>query len=95
MLTKTKYSPAFFKEGYGDGAQNSIICFTWHRDSMILLTNCDNGELAFRPLLEGILDDTVAPWYGVTTLPKGFLPHTNSTSSVGFLRDPLVARRIS
>jgi hypothetical protein len=29
---------------------------------MILLTNSDNGELAFQPLLEGIFGDTVTPW---------------------------------
>jgi len=29
---------------------------------MILLTNSDNGELAFQPLLEHILGDTVTPW---------------------------------
>jgi hypothetical protein len=29
---------------------------------MILLTNSDNGEFAFRPLLEHILGDTVTPW---------------------------------
>ena len=29
---------------------------------MILLTNSDNGELAFRPLLETIFGDTVTPW---------------------------------
>lgn len=29
---------------------------------MIVPTNSDNGELAFRPLLEGIIGDTVAPW---------------------------------
>jgi len=29
---------------------------------MILLTNSDNGEFAFRPLLETILGDTVTPW---------------------------------
>jgi CubicO group peptidase (beta-lactamase class C family) len=62
LLTKTKYGPAFFKEGHGDGAQNYMICFTKHRDCIILLTNSDNGELAFRPLLEGLLGDTVTPW---------------------------------
>jgi CubicO group peptidase (beta-lactamase class C family) len=62
LLTKTKYGPAFFKEGHGDGAQNYMICFTHHRDCMILLTNSDNGELAFRPLLERIFGDTVTPW---------------------------------
>lgn len=62
LLTKTKFGPAFFKEGHGDGAQNYMICFTRHGDCMILLTNSDNGELAFRALLEGILGDTVTPW---------------------------------
>jgi CubicO group peptidase (beta-lactamase class C family) len=62
LLTKTKYGPAFFKEGHGDGARNYLICFTRHRDCMILLTNSDNGELAFRPLLEEIFGDTVTPW---------------------------------
>lgn len=29
---------------------------------MILLTNSDNGERAFRPLLEKIFGDSVTPW---------------------------------
>ena len=62
LLTHTKYGPAFFKEGHGDGAENYLICFTRHNDCMILLTNSDNGELAFRPLLEQLLGDTVTPW---------------------------------
>jgi CubicO group peptidase (beta-lactamase class C family) len=62
LLTKTKFGDAFFKEGHGDGAQNYLICFTRHNDCMIILTNSDNGELAFQPLLEGILGDTVTPW---------------------------------
>jgi hypothetical protein len=35
---------------------------------MILLTNSDNGELAFRPLLETTLGHTVTPreWEGYT-----------------------------
>lgn len=62
LLTKTKFGEAFFKEGHGDGAQNYMICFTKHKDCMIILTNSDNGELTFQPLLEGILGDTVTPW---------------------------------
>lgn len=62
LLTHTKYGPAFFKEGHGDGAENYLICFTQHQDCMILLTNSDNGELAFRPLFEQLLGDTVTPW---------------------------------
>ncbi len=62
LLTHTRFGPAFFKEGHGDGAQNYTICFLKSKDCMILLTNSDNGELAFRPLLETILGDTVTPW---------------------------------
>jgi len=29
---------------------------------MIVLTNSDNGELAFRALFQTILGDTVTPW---------------------------------
>ena len=62
LLTRTPFGPAFFKEGHGDGAQDYMICFERRQACMILLTNSDNGELAFRPLLEGILGDTVTPW---------------------------------
>jgi CubicO group peptidase (beta-lactamase class C family) len=62
LLTHTRFGPAFFKEGHGDGAQNYMICFEKRKACMILLTNSDNGELAFRPLLETILGDTVTPW---------------------------------
>jgi hypothetical protein len=62
LLTQTKFGPAFFKEGHGDGAQNYMICFERDQSCMIVLTNSDNGELAFRPLFETILGDTVTPW---------------------------------
>jgi CubicO group peptidase (beta-lactamase class C family) len=62
LLTKTPFGPAFFKEGHGDGAQNYMIFFERSQSGMILLTNSDNGELAFRSLLETILGDTVTPW---------------------------------
>jgi CubicO group peptidase (beta-lactamase class C family) len=62
LLTHTKFGPAFFKEGHGDGAQNYMICFMHSKSCMIVLTNSDNGELAFKPLFETILGDTVTPW---------------------------------
>jgi hypothetical protein len=54
--------PAFFKEGHGDGAQNYMICFEQRQACMILPTNSDNGELAFRALLEKLWGDAVTPW---------------------------------
>jgi CubicO group peptidase (beta-lactamase class C family) len=62
LLTKTPYGPAFFKEGHGDGAQNYMICFERRKACMIILTNSDNGERAFKPLLEKLFGDTVTPW---------------------------------
>jgi CubicO group peptidase (beta-lactamase class C family) len=62
LLTRAPFGPAFFKEGHGDGAQNYMICFERQQVCAILLTNSDNGELAFRPLLETILGDSVTPW---------------------------------
>jgi len=62
LLTKTRFGPAFFKEGHGDRAQTYMICFQRRQACMILLTNSDNGELAFRPLMETIFGNTVTPW---------------------------------
>jgi len=62
LLAHTRFGPAFFKEGYGDGAQNYIVCFERRQPCIILLTNSDNGELVFRPLLKTIFGDTVTPW---------------------------------
>ena len=62
LLTRTRFGPAFFKEGHGDGAQNYMICFAERQACMILLTNSDNGERAFRPILETIMGNTVTPW---------------------------------
>jgi hypothetical protein len=75
LLTNTRFGPAFFKEGHGDGAQNYMICFERRQACMILLTNSDNGELAFRPLLEKILGDTVTPWEW-----EGYTPEYIDTS---------------
>jgi CubicO group peptidase (beta-lactamase class C family) len=62
LLSKTQFGPAFFKEGHGDGAQTYMICFQRRQACMIILSNSDNGEFAFRPLMEKILGNTVTPW---------------------------------
>jgi CubicO group peptidase (beta-lactamase class C family) len=62
LLMRTRAGPAFFKEGHGDGAQNYMICFERRQACIILLTNSDNGELAFRPLIETIFGNTSTPW---------------------------------
>jgi CubicO group peptidase (beta-lactamase class C family) len=62
LLTRTPYGPAFFKEGHGDGAQTYAICFPKRRDCMVILANSDNGEWAFRQLLEQVFGNDVTPW---------------------------------
>ncbi len=62
LLTRTPFGPAFLKQGHGDGAQNYMICFEKRKACMILLTNSDNGEFAFRPLMEKLFGNTVTPW---------------------------------
>ncbi len=49
-------------QGHGDGAQTYAICFPKRRDCMVILANSDNGELAFRPLLEQVFGNDVTPW---------------------------------
>jgi CubicO group peptidase (beta-lactamase class C family) len=71
LLGTTKYGPAFFKEGHGTGAQNYMICFERGQDCMLVMTNSENGELAFRPLFERILGDTVTPWLWEGYTPEG------------------------
>jgi CubicO group peptidase (beta-lactamase class C family) len=62
LLTQTRYGPAFFKEGHGDGAQTYLLCFTRQRSCLIVLTNSDNGEFAFRPLVNALLGTDDIPW---------------------------------
>ena len=76
LLTRTRFGPAFFKEGHGDGAQNYMIFFERRQAGMILLTNSDNGETVFRALLETLLGDTVTPWEW-----EGYLPQPQRASS--------------
>lgn len=61
LLTKTRFGPAFFKEGHGDGAQNYFVCFRQSSTCMVIFTNSDNGELAFQSLLEELIADDATP----------------------------------
>ncbi len=62
LLTQTQHGPAFFKEGHGDGAQTYLLCFLRQRSCIVLLANSDNGEFAFRPLVNALLGTDDVPW---------------------------------
>jgi hypothetical protein len=62
LLTRTPFGPGFFKEGNGDGARTYMICFPRRKDCIVILTNSDNGDWVFRPLMEAVFGNTVTPW---------------------------------
>ncbi len=62
LLTSTSHGPAFFKEGHGDGAQTYLLCFPRQRSCVVLLANSDNGEFAFRELVNVLLGTDDVPW---------------------------------
>ena len=62
LLTRTPHGSAFFKEGHGDGAQTYLLCFPRQRSCLVLLANSDNGEFAFRPLVQSLLGTDAVPW---------------------------------
>lgn len=62
LLTRTPHGPAFFKEGHGDGAQTYLLCHPRRGSCLVLLANSDNGEFAFRPLVNALLGTDAVPW---------------------------------
>lgn len=62
LLGRTAYGPAAFKEGHGDGAQTYLLCFLRSRHCLAVLTNSDNGEFAFRALVNTLLGTDDVPW---------------------------------
>ncbi|HEY0929762.1 MAG TPA: serine hydrolase domain-containing protein [Gemmatimonas sp.] len=61
LMRTTPHGPAFFKQGHGDGAQTLLLCFMKQRDCLVLMTNSDNGEWAFAPLVEALLGRNALP----------------------------------
>lgn len=62
LLERTPHGPAFFKEGHGDGAQTYLLCYPRARSCLVLLANSDNGEFAFRALVQTLLGTDALPW---------------------------------
>ena len=62
LLLHTRHGTAFFKEGHGDGAQTYLLCFLRQRSCIVLLANSDNGEFAFRALVNGLFGTDDVPW---------------------------------
>ena len=68
-LLQTKYGTGFFKEGHGDGFQHYFILFPEKKIGVLIMTNSDNGESAFKELLELTITDTFTPWQWENYIP--------------------------
>ncbi|HEX4419149.1 MAG TPA: serine hydrolase domain-containing protein [Kofleriaceae bacterium] len=62
LLTKTPYGVGYFKEGHDDGWGAYALAFDKPGIAVVVMTNSDNGERVFRPILEKVIHDDVTPW---------------------------------
>ncbi|MBK8485199.1 MAG: beta-lactamase family protein [Saprospiraceae bacterium] len=60
---------AFFKEGNGGSWRNFNINYPEKGISIIIMTNSENGEEIYQPLLEFILGKTCIPWKWESWIP--------------------------
>lgn len=66
---QTPYGRAFFKEGHDDGWGHYTVCFPDKQIAIIIMTNNDNGESIFKPLLAYATGDTFTPWQWENYIP--------------------------
>ncbi|WP_343521955.1 serine hydrolase domain-containing protein [Pedobacter sp.] len=62
LINCPAYGRAFFKEGNGGSWRNYNINFRDKGISIILMTNSENGETIFQPVIEKLLGKTCIPW---------------------------------
>jgi D-alanyl-D-alanine-carboxypeptidase/D-alanyl-D-alanine-endopeptidase len=65
----TPYGRAFFKEGHDDGWEHYAVCYPEKQIAIFILTNNDNGESIFKPLLAYAIGDVFTPWYWEDYVP--------------------------
>jgi serine-type D-Ala-D-Ala carboxypeptidase/endopeptidase len=66
---QTPYGRAFFKEGHDDGWGHYTVCFPDKQIAIIIMTNNDNGESIFKPLLAYAIGDVFTPWQWENYIP--------------------------
>ncbi len=70
-LFNTPYGRAFFKEGHDDGWQHYSVCFRDKEIAVVMMSNSDNTESIFKPLLASSIGDVYTPWYWENYIPIG------------------------
>lgn len=69
LYTTTAFGQAFFKEGHDDaGWRHLALCFDKAGSGVLIMTDSNNGEGIFKPLLDSLLGATSFPfgWEGYT-----------------------------
>ncbi|WP_169307590.1 serine hydrolase domain-containing protein [Gemmatimonas aurantiaca] len=77
LMTTTPHGPGFFKQGHGDGAQTLMVCFARQQQCLVLMTNSDNGEWAFAPLVKEFLGSDALPVEWMSYTPDALRSKTN------------------
>ena len=63
---RSRHGRAFFKEGHEDGWDNHAVCFDEAGSCLLLMSNSENGDRVFIPLLQALMADHDTPgrWHG-------------------------------
>ncbi len=69
-VLSTPFGKGVFKEGHGEGFQHYSILFPEQSTGVLLMSNSDNAESIFKPLLELTIGDTFTPWEW-----EGYVPY--------------------
>jgi CubicO group peptidase (beta-lactamase class C family) len=72
-LFKSQYGEAFFKEGHDEGWRHLALCFR-NGDGILIMTNSNNGEGIFKPLIDSLLGATSFPFAWENYTPYTELP---------------------
>ncbi|MEL7538289.1 MAG: serine hydrolase domain-containing protein [Pseudomonadota bacterium] len=69
-LFRSRFGPAYFKEGHDDGWNNYALCLIEAERCILLLSNSSNGESIFLYLVDRLLGETGLPWRW-----EGYVPY--------------------
>lgn len=68
-ILQSPYGRAYFKEGNDEGWGHYTIAYPDKKIAVVILTNSDNGEGAFKDLLKESIGDVYTPWYWENYIP--------------------------
>jgi D-alanyl-D-alanine-carboxypeptidase/D-alanyl-D-alanine-endopeptidase len=69
----TPFGKAFFKEGHLEGWQHYAVGFPEKGTALIVMSNSENAESIFKPLIEALTGNTYTPWFW-----EGYIPYDSN-----------------